>query len=87
MSMLELRRVSKVYGQGTAGVHALADQSGTFSVGGSPDVPDTRRAGGKSPRMGGLGRSPYPRVPRPAPRMGDWADARGLVSVTSGAVR
>jgi ABC transporter len=25
MSMLELRRVSKVYGQGTAGVHALAD--------------------------------------------------------------
>jgi len=27
MSMLELRRVSKVYGQGTAGVHALADVS------------------------------------------------------------
>ena len=27
MSMLELRRVSKVYGQGTAAVHALADVS------------------------------------------------------------
>ncbi len=27
MSMLELRRVSKVYGRGTAGVHALADVS------------------------------------------------------------
>ncbi len=27
MSMLELRRVSKVYGQGTAGVHARADVS------------------------------------------------------------
>ena len=27
MSMLELRRVSKIYGQGTAGVHALADVS------------------------------------------------------------
>ncbi len=27
MSMLELRRVSKVYRQGTAGVHALADVS------------------------------------------------------------
>ena len=27
MSRLELRRVSKVYGQGTAGVHALADAS------------------------------------------------------------
>jgi hypothetical protein len=27
MSMLELRRVSKVYGQGTAQVHALADVS------------------------------------------------------------
>ena len=27
MSMLELRRVSKVYGQGTAGVHAPADVS------------------------------------------------------------
>ena len=25
--MLELRRVSQVYGQGTAGVHALADVS------------------------------------------------------------
>jgi hypothetical protein len=27
MSILELRRVPKVYGQGTAGVHALADVS------------------------------------------------------------
>jgi len=27
MSMLELRRVSKVYGQGTAEVHALAEVS------------------------------------------------------------
>ena len=27
MSMLELRRLSKVYGQGTAEVHALADVS------------------------------------------------------------
>ena len=27
MSMLERRRVSKVYGHGTAGVHALADVS------------------------------------------------------------
>jgi ABC-type methionine transport system ATPase subunit len=27
MSMLELRRVSEVYGQRTAGVHALADVS------------------------------------------------------------
>jgi ABC-type lipoprotein export system ATPase subunit len=27
MSMLQLRRVSKVYGQGTAGVHAPADVS------------------------------------------------------------
>jgi hypothetical protein len=68
MSMLELRRVSKVYGQGTAGVHALADQSGTFSVGGSPDVPDTRRAGGKSPRMGdwAVPHTPASRAPRPA---------------------
>ncbi len=27
MSMMELRRVPKIYGQGTAGVHALADVS------------------------------------------------------------
>ena len=45
MSMLELRRVSKVYGQGTAGVHALADVSDPGPRCARGDAGIQRRAG------------------------------------------